>query len=166
MLGSRVFRHGVLRDAALPLLVRAAGATGGSAHLVHDGRGVVRLDRIGSLGAGEPVPGERSRERIAAHAARAAVALGDSVTGGGEPERGRAGAVDQRAAHVPGHEPLLRGTDADHSCQMKFVSIEAMRFSPKPSESLVDRSMYDRSTSAPPRDLVPVLRQLRVVEVQ
>ncbi|MFJ8962739.1 helix-turn-helix domain-containing protein [Lentzea sp. NPDC102401] len=79
VLGSRVVRHRVLRDAAVPLLVRTSGLTGGSAHLfIREGRGVVQLDRFGEQSAGDAVPGEeRSRERIAAHAAMSAVSAFD-----------------------------------------------------------------------------------------
>lgn len=79
VLGSRVVRHRVLRDAAVPLLVRTSGLTGGSGHLfVRDGRGVVQLDRFGEQGGTGPVPGEEhTRERIAAHAAMSAVSAFD-----------------------------------------------------------------------------------------
>jgi DNA-binding IclR family transcriptional regulator len=73
VLGSRVPRHRVLRDAAAPLLVRMAETTGGCAYLSvwHDD-GAIQLDRFG-----RPALDERERvdwERVSTIAATNAIA--------------------------------------------------------------------------------------------
>jgi DNA-binding IclR family transcriptional regulator len=68
VLGSRVPRHRVLRDAATPVLMRLHELTGGCAYLsVRDGDSAVPLDRFGWQTPEGPVPS--SWERIIASAA-------------------------------------------------------------------------------------------------